>query len=134
MPGRYVKAGDALAHERLEQYRRHAHLVAEQEAALEADDLDRFEALGERIERLQREIGPTQVAAGFAPDDEAFAREATEILEATLARSARLKSRLQALRDESAEDIRDHRERRPMARRYVAEGGSTRSTRLDVKL
>ena len=66
------RAGEERARKRLSQYVQYGDLVAGQEAALDADDLDLFNELAEEIEELQREIGVSspverQVFPSFRP-------------------------------------------------------------------
>ena len=137
---RLVSAGDALARKRLDAYRRYAELVAEQEAALEAEDMDRFEALQAAAAELQAGLGLT---ASLAPDgrtdsevaSEAFVHRATQILRSTLDRSERIQARLKAMRREAGEDIRNLTKGRRNARTYMgSDADENRGPSLDLKL
>lgn len=126
------RAGDELARTRLAQYSRYATLLEEQESALEDDDLDRFERLGEEIEQLQSDVGPADAALAGASDDSGFTAEAVRLLEGARIRGERIRERLSSERGEKADAIREQSARRPQLRRYLSESGGGAS-RLDVR-
>jgi len=140
-PPEYLgKAGSVLARERLSQYARYAELVARQEAALDEEDLVRFEDLAHEIAELQSAIGTAspgaafRAAAGGLESDEAT--QAIVVLEKTIARSEQIRQRLTSMRQASAGEIRTVMRRRPQARRYVTESARAAPPRatLDVTL
>ena len=126
------RAGDELARTRLAQYSRYATLLEEQESALEDDDLDRFERLGEEIEQLQSDVGPADAALTGASDDSGFTAEAVRLLEGARIRGERIRERLSSERGEKADAIREQSARRPQLRRYLSESGGG-APRLDVR-
>ena len=131
---RYLgRAGGELAKERLAQYVRYAELVADQEAALEAGDLERFEELGALVAELREEIGsfgPDDPAPGKDEDADAVARA----LEVALAANTRIQDRLARLRHEGADTIRRVERNRPQARQYVSDASEKPHGRIDVTL
>ena len=128
------RAGEELARKRLGQYVRYGDLVAGQEAALDADDLDLFNELAEEIEELQREIGVSSpVERQVFPSGSPQAREAAELLKATIATSENIGVRLASMRASGVEAIRQVSRRRPQARRYLADSGARRDSRFDVR-
>jgi len=138
IPSRYAgSAGSALAAERLERYAHYAELVQLQEAALDREDLAGFREIAERILALQEEIG--ELPHGEAEDDpelEASDTEASQLLAETMERVERVHARLTQMRHQGAGDVRRINQRRPQARKYVAEGSASPSggSRLDIKL
>jgi len=144
--GEVHSAGDDLARERLTAYTRIAELVRAQEAALDADDLDRFHELAADVFRLQASMGETTLRAtspsetGGASEPTGQAQAATEaarILQDTLERSERIRMRLADLRQGVGEDIRRLAAGRSPGRRYMEAAGSLAApsaSRLDVKL
>ena len=134
-----VSAGGALARKRLAGYARYAELVAEQEAALEADDLGRFEELQAAVSELQAGLGLTaslSVGADDAGvDNEAFVQRAIQILRSTLERNERIQARLRLMRNETGNDIRNLSEGRHGARTYLGrDSAEARGPNLDMKL
>ena len=128
------RAGEELARKRLGQYVQYGELVAGQEAALDADDLDLFNELAEEIEELQREIGvSSSVERQVFPSGSPQAREAAELLKATIATSENIGVRLASMRASGVEAIRQVSRRRPQARRYLADSGARRDSRFDVR-
>ena len=128
------RAGEELARKRLGQYVQYGELVAGQEAALDADDLDLFNELAEEIEELQREIGVSSpVERQVFPSGSPQAREAAELLKATIATSENIGVRLASMRASGVEAIRQVSRRRPQARRYLADSGARRDSRFDVR-
>lgn len=100
---RIVSAGNELARERLAAYARYAELVAQQERALEREDLEAFRSLAASIEELQAEIGQDGGVLHDLGDDtelgaESFVGRVSEIVRSTLARNERIQARLGMLR------------------------------------
>ena len=128
------RAGEELARQRLGQYVQYGALIAGQEAALEADDIDLFHELAGEIQELQQEIGVPNAGErqAFLPDSPE-AKEAAEVLETTIATSDRIGARLASLRASGVEAIRQVSGRRPQARRYLADSGARRDSRFDVR-
>jgi hypothetical protein len=136
-----VKAGRELARERLALYTRYAGLVARQESALDAEDMEAFETFGEELATLRSVIGAMPAAPSHLEEDPeaaegAFVRQATEVLRATLARTERIQSRLAGMRAQQGADIRRFNRNRPLAQTYAAgvEPAVGVARRLDVKL
>ena len=127
-PPRYLgAAGEELAKERLEQYRRYAELIAAQENALEAEDLDRFEELAERVADLRSQIGaPGEVLAEHEAD-------VAEVLSEALSTNQRIQRRLADWRGKDAERVRRVTARGPQVKTYVAESREDPPARVDVK-
>ena len=128
------RAGGELAKERLSQYMRYASLVAEQELALNEEDVDRFNELGEQIADLRGEIGPAGLKDDGPIGSQAEAHEAADVLRQTLAVNQRIQARLIAMRHENAGQIRRVVRRGRQARHYVADQIEAPETRLDVTL
>ena len=139
--GEVRSAGDELARKRLAAYAHLAELVLEQEAALEREDMERFDELTETVTELRGRLGTVPSGlegvhdlGGLGPD---HADEAASLLRATLARTERIQSRLMALRTETAGEIRRVGSGRTTGRRYLEASGSgpsSSSPRVDVKL
>ena len=126
------RAGEQLARQRLCQYVQYGDLIAGQEAALEADDIDLFNELAQEIQALQMEIGGLPTLEAFPPGSPE-AKEAGEVLKATIAGSDRIGERLASMRASGVEAIRQVSGRRPGARRYLADSGERRESRFDVR-
>lgn len=128
---RYLgRAGGEVARDRLTQFVRYANLVAEQEAALEDGDLDRFEELADSVTELRGMIGAARAAE--TPEDEH--EQAEEVLREALAANLRIQTRLQSMRGQDAARIRSIAHRRPQARRYVSEEADPPVSHLDLTL
>ncbi|MEQ8329995.1 MAG: hypothetical protein RH859_05950 [Longimicrobiales bacterium] len=126
-------AGNELARDRLSLYVRYADLTAEQEAALEAGDMEQFEALSRDLEELRTVIGsasgpPRPVQDGPESGSPEFVRQATDVLRATLARTERIQMRLAVMRRDRAREIRSVAERAPQLRNYAVAGGAAPET------
>lgn len=131
---RYLgRAGDQVVRERLEQYQRYASLMVDQERALAAEDLDRFQELAVELEQLRAHIG--SLDGGDASSmDESSRQELSETLEGAMDTSRRIQERLTALRSAGAAQIKQVGRRAPEARRYLSEPREAPLTRLDMKL
>jgi hypothetical protein len=99
------------ASERLRLYARYAALTAEQESALEADDLQRFAELA-----TERDVVRGEVERLGAPDPSA---EGSRILEPALDAERRIQRRLADLRNRTAAEIRELDRRDGGTRGYV---------------
>jgi hypothetical protein len=127
------RAGGELAKERLTQYLRYASLVAEQELALDEEDVERFNELGKQIADLREELGPAGLVDETSIDSEAEVHETAQVLRQTLVVNQRIQARLATMRHDNAGQIRELARRRPQARHYVAEQEAP-ETHLDVTL
>ena len=134
--GAHGAAGAAQATERLVLYRRYADLVAAQEAALDANDLDGFQSLGRELESLRAAIGAAGPPVDGSEDQggAARARQAADLLRAALVRTRRIQTRLDAMKREQATEIRTLSRRRPHLRTYAVppEGGG--HPHVDVRM
>lgn len=131
-PRHLGRAGKELARERLSAYMRYAELVAEQEAALEAGEVERFEELSRTVETVRVQIGAPRAPSEVQEVEEAHA--AADALRDALAANKRIQARLAELRNENAGRIRNVSRRNPQARRYAEESSETPASHLDVKL
>jgi hypothetical protein len=140
---RVVRAGSELARERLAAYARYAGLVAEQERALEDEDLERFQTLSTTIRELQEGVDGAEGALHHLDEDPelgtaTFVERVSEILRSTLARNERIQTRLGILRRKVAGEVRRVGEGRHRSRLYMEDGtaGSPgeRVPSLDVRL
>ncbi len=134
-------AGDDLARERLAAYARIAELVLEQETALEADDLERFQELTQAVTELRERMGSGPLQPMGSPGSTGLkgdhADEAARLIRETLARSQGIRARLATLRQEAGTKIRRIGAGRATGRRYLEAAGagpSSSSPRVDVKL
>jgi hypothetical protein len=117
-PQHLGRAGGELARERLARYQRYADLVAEQERALDAEDMLRFEEVADDIARLRADIGAPGTGAPVADGD---VQAAADALRSALATNRRIQGRLSTLRREKASLIKNVSRRRPQTRRYLAD-------------
>lgn len=122
------QAGSQQAQDRLAEYVRYAELIAAQESALEAEDMEAFEKLGQEIHELRREIG---VADDPAQNGEAPARDVADVLNGALATNRRIQERLSAMKKGGAEEIRSAGRWRQPTRRYLT-GGADSLPHIDV--
>lgn len=125
---------------RLEAYRRYARLVAWQAEALEAGDLDRFQALSQDRELLQESLEAEEPVENGALADPRIADLAARV-RLELQRAARtgeaLEEGLTRLRDRTAADIRAMEARESSVRRYVTEdeaGAGGARARVNIRL
>jgi hypothetical protein len=130
-PQHLGRAGGELARERLARYLRYADLVAEQERALDAEEMERFEQIADDIARLRAEIGAP--GAG-APATDGDVQAAADALRSALATNRRIQGRLSTLRSENAALIKNVSRRRPQTRRYLADADEAPPAHVDVKL
>jgi len=138
--GAYVgRAGGELARRRLDGYRRYASLVAEQEAALDGDDMERFDLLVKAIEALQTEMGPVdlhvdEVVESIDAGSGAHG-EAVEVLRGAIVRTERIRDRLAVMKKAQAHDIRQATRTAPRARAYLAKEDASvpGPARIDVR-
>lgn len=132
-----TRAGGALARERLAAYQRYAELVEGQEAALEAGDLEAFDAMSWAALDLQATLGAAAALRHLEDDPEAgqasFVDQVTALLRSTMARNERIQARLHHLRDEAGRDIRTAGTNRPRVRSYVQGGADLDRHNLDFR-
>ena len=124
-------AGDELARDRLARYQRYAALVAEQEAALEREDMERFEQLGRDIVEARRDIGVTGGVSDST--DGVELRQVADVLRTALVSSQRILERLAGLRRQTGDGIKAVGRGRASGRSYLAAPEAQRSG-LDRKL
>ena len=138
--GEILTAGGELARGRLALYARLAELVLEQEAALEAEDLDRFNELSRMVSAVQERLGIATQGLESATEEQAGpdqTDEAARLLRVTLARTERIHSRLSMLRRQVGDEIRHVETGRKTGRRYMEASGSGSADavpKVDVKL
>lgn len=124
-------AGDELARSRLEDFQRLAHLVEAQEAAIDVDDLDRFQELAAEFQAIRQRLGgsgPIQpVEAETDPEAHAALQKASSAAE-------RLVSRLESSKRTQAGAINRVRHGTRRASRYNGVDGAPRSSGFTVKL
>lgn len=113
------QAGSQQAKERLAGYVRYAELIAAQEAALEAEDVETFESLAREIHDVRQEIG---LADEGALEDEPPARDVADVLKVALATNRRIQERLSTMKKGGADEIRNAGQWRQPTRRYLADG------------
>ncbi len=132
-----LHAGDRLARERLEAYRRYAEVVAQQESALEAGDMTSFERFADEAHRLQDDLAVSQGLRELVHDPEAdaawFVDAVTDLVRKTVARNQRIAARLAAM-GEGTRAGHSASARRARPRRYTGEPkGATRVRHLDLR-
>lgn len=128
-------AGAELARDRLARLQRLAELLAAQEEALRAGDLEAAQALSNAALELQEEIGVAVEATGpRGPGPDPGAEQAADLLRAALASNERVRGRLRALRQEVAVELHRTARGRPDGASYLRAAAPERRERLDVRL
>lgn len=128
-------AGAEVARDRLAGLRRLAELLAAQEDALRAGDVDAAQVLSRAAVALQEEVGVALEAEGSRdPGPGPAAEEATELLRAALAANERVRRTLRALRQEVVGEMRRNSRGRRKGASYLRAVAPERRESLDVRL
>lgn len=115
------------ASERLRLYARYATLAAEQEAALEAEDFERFANLAQERDDVRAEVERM--------GDAAVSEEGVRVLQPALDAERRMQRRLVDLRNRTAAEIRELDRRDGGTQGYVRtlEGDTRSRANIDVR-
>jgi hypothetical protein len=107
----------------LAMYARYADLVRFQEAALEKEDLNRFEDLARARQEIQAEVdsvNPSLLRGDtLDPESQMYLEKVHEELRDALLRDARIRSRLQGMKKDASTTLRDVEDRGGRAREYL---------------
>ena len=117
------RAGAALLRRRLQGYVEYAELLAEQEQAADAGDLERFEDLGKRLDELQAALGglpsASQVQDTEDPETQELLTETTRVLEQASQVQQRIAATLRIRRNQTRDELRALEGRSDQVRSYI---------------
>ena len=136
--GRAVSPGRATIEARLALYTDYAAIMAEQETALEARDIERFTELNATRKSIEAAVEALPTEVGLHQDAETVrtVQQAVETLQSVATRQKRLEVRLKALRAELKEEVGTVEHRRGAARSYLEDealGAVEQLRRIDVR-
>ncbi len=128
----------AVLEERLVLYARYAAVMAEQEVALEAGNVDEFTSLNAARNEIEAQVETLTLDPRMVPDAEALERvhKAVDALQSVQSRQIRMEEKLKELRSEVSDEIRDVRSRKLPLRVYLQDpgrGAVEQPRRIDVK-
>ena len=129
-------AGNAQIRRRLEAYVEYADLLAQQEEAAEAEDLQRFERISVRLDELEALLKGLPAAPPATPDEAPETAQLRDETAAALEQATRVQQRLaatlRARRDDTRNEIRSLDGRTGQVRSYLGRERSD-GVRLNVR-